>query len=190
MGEKMQPEETDENLLKQWLMGDAGAFERFYHRHSGKVFGYARKKGIPPDELPELVQEVFLKLHLYISQFEPEKKALPWFFTIVHNTCLDRLKKGGKAKQQWCAVSLDTLSENRIFGESIPPTEERGTERDLGTAMGSLNSDQKKVVHLRLNQEMSFEDMAMATGKSSASLRKSYSRAMQTLRNWFAQEKK
>ena len=85
---------------------------------------------------------------------------------------------------------MDTLSENRIFGESIPPTEEPGTERDLGTAMGSLNSDQKKVVHLRLNQEMSFEDMAMATGKSSASLRKSYSRAMQTLRNWFAQEKK
>jgi RNA polymerase sigma-70 factor, ECF subfamily len=88
-------EESDEDLLRLWLIGDSGAFERFYHRHSNKVVGYAFKKGIPQDEVAELVQEVFLKLHLHIARYEPERKALPWFFTIVHHSCVDKLKHGG-----------------------------------------------------------------------------------------------
>lgn len=185
-------EETDEDLLNQWLMGESKAFERFYHRHQGKVLGYGRKKGIPPDDLSELVQEVFLKLHLYISQYEPEKKALPWFFTIVHNTCIDRLKRGGKAKQHWQPVSLESLEwePNSEGGAATShQTSTSADSEDLSLAIGTLNIEQQKVLNMRLQEEMSFEDMAIATGKSSTSLRKAYSRAIQSLRDWFEKEK-
>ena len=182
-------EETDEDLLRSWLMGDAKAFEKFYLRHSGKVFGYARKRGIPQDEISELVQEVFLKLHLHISQYEPEKKALPWFFTMVHNCCVDRLKRGGKAKQAWQSVSLDSLKQE-LPSESPSSSDFADESRQtLGRAMNSLSLEQKKVLNMRIEDGMSFEEIASATGKSSAALRKAYSRALRMLQSWFEREK-
>jgi RNA polymerase sigma-70 factor (ECF subfamily) len=186
--------ETDEDLLKRWLMGESSAFESFYLRHSGRVLGYARKKGILKDELPELVQEVFLKLHLYIKQYEPEKKALPWFFTIVHNTCIDRLKRGGSSKQLWQQVSLETLDfelrNNTLKEHHDDFASEKEEVPSLDQALNSLNTEQLKVVNMRLHNEMSFDEISMATGKSSASLRKAYSRAIHSLRDWFEKERK
>jgi DNA-directed RNA polymerase specialized sigma24 family protein len=37
---------------------------------------------------------------------------------------------------------------------------------------------------------MSFADISSATGKSSPALRKAYSRAIQSIRDWFEKEKK
>jgi RNA polymerase sigma-70 factor, ECF subfamily len=183
-------EESDECLLRRWLMGDSKAFEMFYHRHNTKVLGYARKKGIHKDELTEIVQEVFFKLHIYISHYEPEKKALPWFFTIVHNACMDRLKLGGKAKKLWQTVSLDSIGfEPRAQGLNVFETD-NDSNFDLDLAFGMLNCEQQKVVNMRTQEEMSFEDIAVATGKSAVSLRKVYSRALHLMRHWFDKEKK
>lgn len=175
-------DESDEDLLKGWLYGDARAFEKFYLRHRGRVMGYARKKGIQNEDLAELTQDVFLKLHTHISLYEPEKRALPWFFTIVHNSCVDFLKKGGEAKHNLQYVSIADL-----FAE--PQTQEtvRSDAQALGQAIQSLNERQKQILDLRVNEELSFEEIAAVTGKSAVSMRKAYSRTVQTLRNWFGE---
>jgi RNA polymerase sigma-70 factor, ECF subfamily len=180
-------EESDESLLEKWLHGESRAFERFYLRHSGRVAGYARKKGVPSNEVSEVVQECFLKLHLHISQYRPEKHALPWFFTIVHNTCVDTLKRGGKSKKEWSTVSLEKI-ENMIASQS----EKRDpvSQFDSDVLLARLNVGQKSILDMRLHEELSFEEMAISTGKSAVSLRKSYSRTIQLLRDWIKMEKK
>ena len=171
---------SDETLLASWLLGESAAFEIFFRRHSVRVAAYATRKGIHKDEVPEVVQDVYLKLHNHIHQFEVGKKALPWFFTVVHHTCLDHLKRGGKAKAQHpMAADVDLESV-----PMVPQQEEDALSPDLSGALSHLSTEHQKILDMRLVEELSFHEISRRTGKTETSLRKTYSRSLQSLRDW------
>lgn len=171
---------SDEDLLASWLLGESWAFEAFFQRHSGRVTAYASRKGILKDEVPEVVQDIFLKLHSNIDHFEIGKRALPWFFTLVHHTCLDHLKRGGKSKAR-LTVTTDFDLEGLPAAE---PPEGCDLSADLSGALLQLEPFQQSILDMRLIEELSFQEISTRTGKSEVSLRKAYSRALQSLRHW------
>jgi RNA polymerase sigma-70 factor, ECF subfamily len=176
----MDADSSDEHLLECWLLGEAAAFEAFFKRHSPRVTAYAARKDIPKDELPEVVQDVFLKLHNHIDQYEPGRRALPWFFTLVHYTCLDHLKRGGKSK----LFRSDDFESALGSAASHAAVEDQGWSVDVNEALRRLSADTRRLLDMRLMEELSFEEMSAQTGKSEVALRKAYSRAVQNLRSW------
>jgi len=178
----MDADDSDELILECWLLGEVAAFETFFKRHSSRVAAYAARKGIPRNEVPEVVQDVFVKLHNHIDKYEPGKRALPWFFTLVHHTCLDRLKRGGKGKPRLCR--LDDIE--GALGIAAPPEGgvDQGWSVDIDIALRQLSSESRQVLDMRLMEDLSFEEMSAKTGKSEVSLRKAYSRAVANLRSW------
>lgn len=175
----MESAPSDEDLLEAWLMGDARAFEAFFVKHQGRVAAYAYRKGISRDDVPEVVQEVFLKLHKHISTYEVGKKAMPWFFTLVHHTCIDQHRKVGKTKAHMTrihALDLEGIAANEQEIDAAP---------DLSEALATLSPEQRSVLDMRLYEELSFKEISTRTGKTEVSLRKLHSRAVALLRDWF-----
>lgn len=170
----MQP--TDERLLDLYFTGDAQAFDQFFIRHSGRVLAYAKKMGLSNQDALDLTQEVFLRLHRVIHKYEQGRPALPWFFTIVHRMVIDALRQLKTNEARF--VKDDVMMAN------VQATDEVSCElSDISSeAMEKLSEDQRKIVELRLVNDLSFKDIGLKIGKTEAAARKTFERSVKTLR--------
>jgi RNA polymerase sigma-70 factor (ECF subfamily) len=174
----------DSALLERYAQGDPEAFEVFFLRHRGRVYQYIFRKVHQPEVALELTQEVFFKLHAKIHLYQAGSPALNWFFTLVHNTCVDFLRRKLLEKQY-------ELSHLSSFNEGASPSySDNNIGKDgqfeserLLEALNALSDEQRKIVEARALEERSFASLSDETGKSESALRKVYSRALQKLRN-------
>src|SRR3990167_6412318 len=82
----------DEELMKAYQLGDEGAFEVLYTRHSPNVFGFLKKRVIKQDIAEDLFQAVFLKLHKSRSTYNSTLPFLPWLFALVQSVMVDGIR--------------------------------------------------------------------------------------------------
>lgn len=153
--------------MNLYFAGDARAFETFFHRHKGRVLGYARRKGLDEALAQDASQEAFLRLHRRIHQYASGRPALPWFFTIVHHCVVDAQRKAQRAHLHLLEAEPDEIA-------AETPPEESGPSLDK--LLAGLSAEQKQLMLMRAVEERSFKDIAAATGKKDFSLRKLYER--------------
>jgi RNA polymerase sigma-70 factor (ECF subfamily) len=178
-------DESDEYLLEAYFAGDKAAFTVFFQRHFKKTLAYAYKKGIPSQEAADVAQEIFAKLHRSIHLYEAGKPALPWFFTIAHNTCMDWFRRNNRQRKE------QTLFKSELSVAAHTP--EKGALESLGDFNDSfeknlcqLTKEQRWVVEKRIMDDLTFKQIAEQAGKSEVSLRKVYQRALEALRKAFS----
>ncbi|NBW82483.1 RNA polymerase sigma factor [bacterium] len=178
---------SDEMLLERYALGDPEAFEQFFLRHRSKVYFYVLKRLHRPELAIEALQDIFLKLHARIHQYRIGEPALPWFFTIVHHACIDAHRKLQTSMhlQKWIEEQNGSgPASGQVQIEHLVQAEIDGESR-LGQSLASLPADQRELVAKRVVEGQSFKAIAQETGKSEVALRKSYSRAIDKLRQWF-----
>ncbi|MEY3903814.1 MAG: hypothetical protein RL189_3120 [Pseudomonadota bacterium] len=174
--------ESDEELLERYAQGDAGAFEVFFLRHKSRVYHYALRKVHHSESAADIVQDVFVKLHARIHQYRKGERALSWFFAIVHNACLDEIRKFAVQKRSLQGAEAAQLTDAQLQ-ENLSEWQDKAD--DLRQSLEQLSDDQRIVVEKRVIGEKSFRQISDETGKNEAALRKVYSRAVERLRLWF-----
>ncbi len=166
---------SDEQLLDLYHSGDASAFFEFYSRHSGRISGYAIKKGMSREAADEVSQESFLRLHRSIHHYEKGRPALPWFFTLVHNCLIDAYRDGIRINK--------VKAEYRQLGGNVDVKDQTTSEDgDAMLALGHLPLDQKKVIELRVFSGKSFKEMSNELEQSEVGLRKIFERAKKKIK--------
>jgi RNA polymerase sigma-70 factor, ECF subfamily len=83
---------TDEQLLADYLDGQADAFELLVRRHSAELFRFLVRFTGSTATAEDVVQETFLQLHLSASGFDRSRRLKPWLFTIAANKARDLLR--------------------------------------------------------------------------------------------------
>jgi RNA polymerase sigma-70 factor (ECF subfamily) len=182
----MTGEDSDEQLLERYAQGDSQAFEAFFVRHKSRVYHYALGKLRRSEIAAEMTQDVFLKLHSKIHLYRQGERALPWFFSIVHNSCIDELRRQTVAFKVLDSSSAAELVAANAAAESVDGKGSLSTA--IGDAMQGLSADQRRVLELRVTEGKTFRQISAETGKSEVALRKLYSRAVETLRAWFSEQ--
>ncbi|MEY4066534.1 MAG: hypothetical protein RIR26_2742 [Pseudomonadota bacterium] len=188
----MYKEVSDEELLNLYFEGDGRAFDEFFKRHFGRVLGYARKLGLSDADAADAAQESFLKVHRQIHSYERGRKVLPWFFTIVHNTCLTHLRsekrrilRENKAHEQRESHFQDL---KHFPLQQGPVSEEQENnplsleDAELRKRFEKLKSEERTLLCERIVEEQSYKDISQKTGKSEAALRKMFQRALSQLK--------
>ena len=120
---EQRPTETrelaDAKVIRLAQRGNAGAFERLYQLHSGRVFALCLRMLKNPTEAEDSTQEVFLHVFRKIHLFRGDAAFSTWLHRVAINTVLMRLRRKTVAK-----TSLEEMTEN---------DEERGVAgRELG----------------------------------------------------------
>lgn len=171
---------TDEELLKGYFEGEASAFEVFFARHSGRVLGYLRKKGVGTEDAEELCQLVFLKLHTEIERYDVARPALPWFFTIVHNLFIDFTRRALLIRRILGMHATECRRRDEALAFQVACSKEEELEI-LEQSICRLPPSQQSLVRMRIYEEKSFRDIGLSLGKSEASVRKLYERTVRAL---------
>ncbi|MFT3806561.1 RNA polymerase sigma factor [Arenimonas sp.] len=178
----MQGEPTDEDLMKAYGAGDAAAFETLYSRHRGPLFRFMLRQLREHATAEELYQDVWQRVITARERYRPDAKFSTWLYQIAHNRLTDHWRA-----QSHRPVAPEDATE-RAEREPDPQTPERQLSafeerRRLQLALEELPADQRETVLLRLEQELSLEEIGRITGVGRETVKSRLRYAMDKLRS-------
>ncbi len=162
---------TDEELMRGYQQCDEGAFEVLYRRHSGKVYGFLKKKLKDGAVIDDVFQATFMKLHHARSHYDPSFPFLPWLFTVCRSVLVDSIRKRERISEDLNEVAIENAVANEVVAPEPLP--------DLST----LPASQRQAIALRYGDDLSFEEIANRLETSPANVRQLISRGIRRLKN-------
>lgn len=163
--------DTESQLARQLIAGEAGAFERFVEYFRPKVFQYSWLMCGHREDAEEVAQETLLKVFESGEQLREPEKIRSWVFRIAKNACLMKRRKSVFAPAR--ELSLDEFlpakhqDGNRVQIDiadwsSLPDGKAMRSEMRelLEKAIGELPEAYRSVILLRDMEELSTQETA------------------------------
>ncbi|MHB8066761.1 MAG: RNA polymerase sigma factor [Desulfobaccales bacterium] len=175
---------TDSQLVARAQEGDLPAFEELVKKYQREIYGLAYRLVLDAEEAKDLAQQAFLQAFVHIRSFRQQAQFRTWLFRIAINQCYSYLKSKKK------------------FGEPVDPADfvmvgEESPEDDLVTkdrrqrlyaALERLPAKQRAVITLKLEQGLSYEEIARVLGGTTGAARVNYCQALKTLKKYLQNE--
>jgi RNA polymerase sigma-70 factor (ECF subfamily) len=154
---------SDETLMLAYAGGDAPAFETLYARHRLPLFRFLLGQLHDKALAEELFQDVWQKVIAARAGWRPEAAFGTWLYRIAHN----RLNDHWRAQRHRPAAPLDADLRLAALADTDTP-ESRADQGErharLMQALDELPDEQRAVVLLRLQRELSLEEIGTITG--------------------------
>lgn len=125
----------------------------------------------------DAVQDLYVKLWDSLDTLDNVHNPKAYCITLLRNICIDRIRRQSRMKST--ALADQPASEPDPLGK----VEEREELNRIARAMEKLPESQRKILEMRVLQDMSYDRIAAETGISSLSLRVLLSRARKSLKN-------
>lgn len=161
---------TDEELAIMYVDGDNKAFDLLLSRNQEKLFIYILFVVRDREMANDMFQETFFKVvsRLQQGKYIANGKFSAWLMRIAHNVIMDWYR------QQRAQNIVDAPKENDLsnVGSTLLESSREGelvnnqVMEDVRRMMSHLPASQREVVFMRFYQQMSFKEIAEATGVS------------------------
>ena len=99
-------ERVDADLMRRCLAGETDAFATLVQRYQRRAYFVAYHVIGDMEEARDVAQEAFLRLYRSLDAFDFGRNFYTWFYRIVTNLAIDRLRKVGATR----AGRLDDLA--------------------------------------------------------------------------------
>lgn len=174
-------EPSDEQLMLAYAAGQLPAFEQLYARHRGPLYRFLARQLRNDALADELFQDIWQRVIAARASWRPEAAFSTWLFRIAHN----RLNDHWRSLRHRPPAPAD--AEQRTAQVPDPHTPERTLSefeqrRRLQLAMDELPQEQREVLLLRLEQELTLEEIGEITGVGRETVKSRLRYAMDKLR--------
>ena len=160
---------SDSELVTLYVRGNEKAFEKLVQRHKSRI--YTTIYLIVKDQYvaEDLLQDTFIKAVDTIKggRYNDEGKFLPWIIRIAHNLAIDYFRRDKRYPNvvfEDGSSVFNTLDFSEDSVESVQIRQE--THEQLREMIQRLPDVQKQVLIMRHYEDMSFQEIADATGVS------------------------
>ena len=170
-------EDTDRNLIERWKLGDSRAATELVARHADALARFAVSSG-ERREIEELVQDTFVRAFGSIDSFRGESSLRTWLFTIERRLMLDRRRAEKRQRTTVPVEAGDAITEYDALDNLVAEEAESRVRR----AVDSLSPTQREVFSLRVEQGMSYKEIAEIAGTTEGAARVHYHNAMRAVK--------
>ncbi|MCM1521449.1 MAG: sigma-70 family RNA polymerase sigma factor [Muribaculaceae bacterium] len=161
---------SDSELVAAYANDNNEAFDVLLERHKQKVYSYIIHIVKNRDVADDIFQETFVKAIMTIRQgrYAEHGKFSGWLTRIAHNLIIDyfrqeRMENTVSTDSEDCdLLNRRDLSDGNIEDEMV----EEQIDEDLRRIVMSLPDPQREVLVMRIYRNMSFKEIAKATGVS------------------------
>ena len=174
-------EPSDATLMLAYAAGDMEAFSQLYARHRTPLYRFLLRQLRNEALADELFQDIWQRVVTHRADWKPDAPFTGWLYRIAHN----RLNDHWRAQKHRPPAPGD--AEERVARITDQDTPERALSefeerRRLQLALAELPDDQRTVLLLRLEQELSLEEIGEATGVGRETVKSRLRYAMDKLR--------
>ena len=153
------PERTDEELAELVQKGDGEIFGILMNRYEKKLLRYGRNFLSEPENIEDIVHDVFMKTYQNIQSFDPSQKFSSWIYRIAHNAFVNGLKRSIRSPLH--LFDFDTLVSHPIYEDTAEEEKEaEETKKMIGACLGKLDPKYREVVVLHYFEELGYREIA------------------------------
>jgi RNA polymerase sigma-70 factor (ECF subfamily) len=156
---------TTINNVPSGAAGGAGELETIMAAHETALLRYATRLLNDPDAAQDIVQESFIKLFQAMRNgTPPSDKLAGWLYRVTHNVAVDYIRRENRLRWLHKKHAAEVPS---VHGEPVthPVRPDDATEHVL-TQVRRLPPPEQQVVILRLQEGLSYQEIAGITGRT------------------------
>ncbi len=159
-------EASDEMLMQAYCDGDVRAFDALYLRHKGALWRYLSRLIGSSAEGEELFQDAWAKVVSARNSFSHQHAFKAWLFKIGHNLAMDRIRHRSIAPEHSIESDADHVVQLPDASELQPEALNLSQEAHarLLKQLDELPVEQREVVLLRAEGELTLEEIGALTG--------------------------
>ena len=171
----------DAVLIAQWKAGDQRAASELVERHASALARFAASCGAR-EEIDELVQDTFVRAFGSLDGFRGDSSFRTWLFTIERRLLMDRRRaerrrpKGAEISEGDVATEYDAL-DDMVADEA---------QARVRQAMAKLTPTQREVFVLRVNEGLSYKEIAETVSTTEGAARVHYHNAMRAVKEFLS----
>jgi RNA polymerase sigma-70 factor, ECF subfamily len=173
-----QPEQGDEELVRQARAGSRPAFEALVRRYQKPLyilcFRYVRDHDVAAD----LAQRTFIRVMEKLEDLREDNTFRSWLFRIGANLSLNHLRDHARFVDE----AVGTRDEPIAAPEADAQLEKAETSQALRAAVAELPTKQRMTLELRVYEELSFRDIAAALETTEGAAKVNFHYAVRRLR--------
>ncbi len=167
----------DTSLIARWREGDERAATALVERHAYALSRYIGSMG-ERDATEEVVQDTFVRAFASLESFRGESSLRTWLFTIARRLVYDRRQAARRRREVGNLDDVDaattyTALDSMIAGEA---------KKRVWAAVGRLSPTQREVFLLRVNEGLSYKEIAEVAGTTEGAARVHYHNALRTVK--------
>ncbi|MEO8195014.1 MAG: RNA polymerase sigma factor [Gemmatimonadales bacterium] len=169
--------DSDRELIDRWMTGDSRAATLLVGRHADALARFAVSSG-EREDIEELVQDTFVRAFSSIEAFRGESSFRTWLFTIERRLMLDRRRA---QRRERATVSVEAADAATSY-DALDGLLAEEAESRIRRAVDSLSPTQREVFILRVEQGMSYREIATVVGTTEGAARVHYHNAMRAVK--------
>ena len=154
---------ADLELIRRAKSGDTFAFDELMTRYAESIYRLVYRMTRNHADAEDLSQETFIRAYRSIGGFDEQYRFYTWLHRIAVNLCINQFKKAGRFR----LVPLPGSEAGTEAADIADPREgeERSSlRRDLDRALAKLPPDQRMVFVLRVQEELSYNEISGQLG--------------------------
>ncbi len=163
----------DIQKVREFVGGDASAFEFLFDKYREKVFRVAHRFVHDKEDALEVTQEVFLRVHQGLRKFKTNSKFFTWLYRITVNRSIDSLRSKKARPTVELPQGRGDDERDEIAGLASPrgaDPSRLAEEREMGArlleAVECLSSKHRAVFVLHAVEQLSYKEIAEVLGCS------------------------
>lgn len=133
--------------------------ERLYDAHAAGLFHYLAGITRAEADAKDLLQEVFIKLAA-LEGAEEVRNEKPFLYRLAHNQAIDWLRRSQVRRNANERLARELCGAHQVAGDP----DLQALALGFAAAMESLPHEQRTVVHLKLWEGLTFEEIAETQG--------------------------
>ena len=170
-------QDPDVELIERYFAGIRAPLKKFI-RYERQIYRVCYRFVKHREEAMDLAQDVFVKAFEHLPTFRRESTLKTWLYRIAINHCLNHVKKHS---QEFVQVTESTSSTKSSAQAELEHQEQRQRFRRL---VKRLPPKQKAILELRVNEQLSYEEIAKISGRSVSTIKASVFFALEKLRKF------
>ena len=163
-------------LVRAAQQGDVRAFATLVDTYYARCLRFALHMLSNRGDAEEAVQDTFVRVYRALPSYEERESFEPWLFRILANRCRSA---GARERRRSEFVEFGEVPEratDRRHDEAIAWREE------IARALAGLPQEQREAFLMRHVEDLTYDDMAIATGAGISALKMRVKRACDALR--------
>jgi len=162
-----EPQQRDSLRNSQSVIEAASEFTATYRKERARISSLVRRLGVPPGDVEDAVQDVFLALHSRFHQLDRGAALHLWLAAAALRVCSNRrrsvLRRSASLGFGDCPIEEIVDSRQLLPDERSADNERR---RILAGALAGLDSARRQVFVLAELEQRTAEEIAKLTGVS------------------------
>jgi RNA polymerase sigma-70 factor (ECF subfamily) len=173
---------TEGELVTSSRAGSTAAFTRLVEIYQAPIYNLCYRMLGDPGEAEDAAQEAFLRAYSQLHRYDPARPFKSWLFAIASHHCIDRLRR---RHVTWLGIDEEPLLTHPALFEPRPGPEQVAVRREEEAAVQAVLAElaprDRSAIVMRYWYDMSYEEIARATGSTTSAVKSRLHRARVSL---------